>query len=52
MIAAQAVECIARQPESEGKIQGTLLLSLVFMEVLTIYGLVEALALLFANHFV
>ncbi|TYH51416.1 hypothetical protein E1A91_D10G257100v1 [Gossypium mustelinum] len=43
---------IARQPEAEGKIQGTLLLSLAFMEALTIYGLVVALALLFANPFV
>ena len=38
-----AVEGIARQPEAEGKIRGTLLLSLAFMESLTIYGLVVAL---------
>jgi F-type H+-transporting ATPase subunit c len=49
--AGQAVEGIARQPESESKIRGTLLLSLAFMEALTIYGLVVALALLFANPF-
>jgi F-type H+-transporting ATPase subunit c len=48
--AGQAVEGIARQPE-ENKIRGTLLLSLAFMEALTIYGLVVALALLFANPF-
>jgi F-type H+-transporting ATPase subunit c len=47
--AGQAVEGIARQPEAEGKIRGTLLLSLAFMEALTIYGLVVALVLLFAN---
>ena len=47
--AGQAVEGIARQPEVEGKIRGTLLLSLAFMEALTIYGLVVALALLFDN---
>ncbi|KAG5583986.1 hypothetical protein H5410_044420 [Solanum commersonii] len=35
----------------EGKIRGTLLLSLAFMEALTIYGPVVALALLFANPF-
>uniref|UniRef100_A0A2K1Y5K8 V-ATPase proteolipid subunit C-like domain-containing protein n=1 Tax=Populus trichocarpa TaxID=3694 RepID=A0A2K1Y5K8_POPTR len=35
-----------------GEIRGTLLLSLAFMEALTIYGLVVALALLFANPFV
>ena len=50
--AAQAVEGIARQPEVEGKIRGTLLLSLAFMESLTIYGLVISLTLLFANPFI
>ena len=49
--AAQAVEGIARLPEAEGKIRGMLLLSLAFMEALTIYGLVVALSLLFANPF-
>ncbi len=47
----QALEGIARQPEAEGKIRGTLLLTLAFMESLTIYGLVIALVLLFANPF-
>ena len=51
-IVPQAVEGIARQPEAEGKIRGTLLLSLAFMESLTIYGLVVALSVLFANPFV
>jgi F-type H+-transporting ATPase subunit c len=46
-----AVEGIARQPEAEGRIRGMLLLSLAFMEALTIYGLVVALVLLFANPF-
>nr|YP_009547718.1 ATP synthase CFO C subunit [Leptochilus hemionitideus]AYW16766.1 ATP synthase CFO C subunit [Leptochilus hemionitideus] len=50
--AGQAVEGIARQPEVEGKIRGTLLPSLAFMESLTIYGLVVALAPLFANPLV
>lgn len=50
--AGQAVEGIARQPEAEGKIRGTLPLSSAFMEALTIYGLVVALALPFANPFV
>jgi len=49
--AGQAVEGIARQPEAEDKIRGTLLLSLAFMEALTIYGLVVALSLIFANPF-
>ena len=50
--AANAVEGISRQPEVEGKIRGTLLLSLAFMESLTIYGLVVALSLLFANPYI
>ncbi|MCD7471378.1 hypothetical protein HAX54_011784, partial [Datura stramonium] len=41
-VAGQAVEGIARQPEAEEKIRGTLLLSLAFMEALTIYGRVVA----------
>ena len=49
--AGAAVEGIARQPEAENKIRGTLLLSLAFMEALTIYGLVVSLSLLFANPF-
>merc|ERR1711871_843911 len=50
--AGYAVEGIARQPEAEGKIRGALLLSFAFIESLTIYGLVVALAILFANPFV
>lgn len=49
--ASAAAEGIARQPEAEGKIRGTLILSLAFMETLTIYGLVVALVLLFVNPF-
>ena len=52
ILVGKALEGIARQPEVEDKIRGTLLLSLAFMEALTIYGLVVALALLFANPFV
>ncbi|KAL5560539.1 hypothetical protein UlMin_036750 [Ulmus minor] len=50
--ASQAIEGIVRQPKAQGKIRGTLLLSLAFMEALKIYGLVVALALLFANPYV
>ena len=49
--AAYAAEAIARQPDAEGKIRGLLLLSFAFMESLCIYGLVIALAILFANPF-
>ena len=51
-VASQVVEGTPRQPEVEGKIRGTLLLSLAFMKALTIYGLVVSLTLLFVNLFV
>ena len=51
-VASQVVEGTARQPEAEGKMRGTLLLSLTFMKALTIYGLVVSLTLLFVNLFV
>ncbi|KAJ6976315.1 hypothetical protein NC653_031987 [Populus alba x Populus x berolinensis] len=50
--AGQAVEGIARQPEAERKIRGTLLLSLAFMEALTIYGLVVAIPPDISNNLV
>ncbi len=43
IVVGQAIEGIARQSEVESKIRRTLLLSLAFMEALTIYGLVIAL---------
>ncbi len=43
IVVGQVVEGIARQPEAQGKIRRILLLSLTFMEALTIYGLVIAL---------
>ncbi len=49
--AASAMEGVARQPEADEKIRGSLLISLAFMEALAIYGLVVALVLLFANPF-
>ena len=52
IVVGQAVKGIAKHLELEGKIRGILLFSLAFMEVLTIYGLVVALALLLANLFV
>lgn len=44
--AAKALEGIARQPEAGGTIRTTLLLSLAFMESLSIYGLLIALMLM------
>ena len=40
--AAKAMDAIARQPEAAGNIRTTLILSLAFMEALTIYGLLIA----------
>lgn len=45
----KALEGIARQPEAAGKIQPLLLVGLGFIESLTIYVLVVALILIFAN---
>ncbi|KAG8646891.1 hypothetical protein MANES_09G038550v8 [Manihot esculenta] len=45
----QNVKGIIRQLETEKKIRNTLLLSLNFMEIIMIYGLVVVLILLFAN---
>ena len=50
--ATQAVEGLARQPEVEGKIRGTLLLLLAFLESLTIYGFIVVLCLLIENPFI
>ena len=42
MAAAKAMDAIARQPEAAGVIRTSLILSLAFMEALTIYGLLIA----------
>ena len=42
MAAAKAMDAIARQPEAAGDIRTSLILSLAFMEALTIYGLLIA----------
>ena len=47
----KAVESISRQPEASGSITTTLIIGLAFIESLTIYVLVVALILLFANPF-
>lgn len=44
--AGKAMEAIARQPEAAGDIRTTLILSLAFMEALTIFGLLIAFLLL------
>ena len=42
MAAAKAMHAIARQPEAAGDIRTSFILSLAFMEALTIYGLLIA----------
>lgn len=44
---AKALESIARQPEAEEKIRGSLLLGLVFVETAIIYALVIAILIIF-----
>ena len=49
---ARAVESIARQPESASQILTVSMIGLAFIESLTIYVLVIALILIYANPFV
>ena len=49
---ARAVESIARQPESYNRILTVSMIGLAFIESLTIYVLVIALILIYANPFV
>jgi ATP synthase F0 subunit c len=49
---AKAMEAIGRNPEAQSKIMPTLLVGLAFMEALTLYALLIALALLFFNPLV
>ncbi len=44
--ATQALEGMAKQPEVAGEIRTAMVLSLAFMEALTIYGLLVAILLL------
>ena len=46
MAAGKAMDAIARQPEASGDIRTSLILSLAFMEALTIYGLLIAFMIL------
>jgi len=45
----KALEAVARQPESSGKINGVLLLGLALIESAAIYGFVTALILIFTR---
>ena len=48
-VSAATVEGIARQPEAQGRLQGTMFVTIAIMEALALYGLVVAIILLFAN---
>lgn len=47
MVTAKAAECIARQPEAEGKIRTTMMLGLVFIETAIIYALLVVILIIF-----
>ena len=47
LAASKSVEGIARQPEAEGKIRTTLMLSLVFIETAIIYALLVVILIIF-----
>ncbi len=51
MATSKAVESIARQPEAKGPITQALVLGLAFIESLTLYALLIAIVLIFANPF-
>ncbi len=44
---AKSSESIARQPEAEGKIRGSLMLGLVFIETAIIYALIVGILIIF-----
>lgn len=47
MATAKSAECIARQPEAEGKVRTTLMLGLVFIETAIIYALLVVILIIF-----
>jgi F-type H+-transporting ATPase subunit c len=51
-IVAQAIEGIARQPESRGSVSTSMIIGCAFAETGGIYGLLIAIILLFANPLV
>ena len=51
-IAATAIESIARQPESAGKVQSSMIIGLAMAETAGIYGLLISFLLIFVNPLV
>lgn len=50
-VSAATIEGIARQPEAQGRLQGTMFVTIAIMEALALYALVVSIILLFANPF-
>jgi len=48
-VASNAIQAIARQPESKGAVTGTMFIGLAMAETSGIYGLLIAIIMLFAN---
>lgn len=47
LIGGKAVEAVARQPEAKGDITSTMILSIAFAEVTSLYALVVSILLIF-----
>lgn len=48
-IGGKAVEAIARQPEAKGDIMSTMIISIAFAEVTSLYALIVSILLLFVK---
>ena len=48
-IGGKAVEAIARQPEAKGDIMSTMILSIAFAEVTSLYALIVSILLIFVK---
>lgn len=48
-IGGRAVEAIARQPEAKGDIMSTMILSIAFAEVTSLYALIVSILLIFVK---
>jgi F-type H+-transporting ATPase subunit c len=51
-VALNAIQAIARQPESKGNVQGAMFIGLAMAETSGIYGLLIAFLMMYANPFV
>jgi F-type H+-transporting ATPase subunit c len=49
MIGSKAVEAVARQPEAKGDITSTMIISIAFAEVTSLYALIVSILLIFVK---